>query len=155
MEFGICKLIIESDMSKSMKELGLSSIFEHGWGNGYVLLSHNHPLHGVNYDNFYPDVHGGLTYGNRFDSDNFLHWIGVRDFDGDITIENYDKFHGYWIFGFDTAHYEDNGYNCPKEYVMSETEKLLSKCLDDDIEGMKKYKSFYYRRDKIKRITNL
>ena len=38
-----------------------------GWGNGYVFIPKEHPLHGVDYNevyNMYPDleVHGGLTF---------------------------------------------------------------------------------------------
>ena len=50
------------------------------------------------------DVHGGLTYSGH----------------GPRSIE--DK-PGWW-FGFDTGHYGDTPENCPKEYVISECERL-------------------------------
>ena len=49
------------------------------------------------------DVHGGLTYAGGMP--------GLKD---DPS----------WWFGFDTGHHGDTPENCPKEYVISECERL-------------------------------
>ena len=39
-----------------------TNMFPHGWGNGYVALPKEHPLHGIDY-NFLPvTATGGITY---------------------------------------------------------------------------------------------
>lgn len=77
---------------------------EVGWGNGYVLLPTNHPFYGIDYDDINVRVHGGLTYGQKFDSSNFFNQIKGLKYFGDLTEENCKKFEGYWMIGFDTAH---------------------------------------------------
>jgi hypothetical protein len=57
------------------------------------------------------------------------------------------------MIGFDTAHHGDDLNICSKSYVANEVYELLEQCLDDNIEGMKKYKSVYLRKDKLKRIN--
>jgi hypothetical protein len=148
MKFGIATLIIES----SMKRLSLDSFFEFGWGNGYILLPQNHPFYGKDYDSVPISVHGGVTFGQVFDSDSFKEWIEKREFFGDINFDNYQKFNNYWILGFDTGHCGDNPIYCSKDYVENETNSMLEQCLNDDIEGMKKYKTIYLRKNKLKTI---
>lgn len=156
MKFGIYTFIVESPLKKGLKEVEefyFKYLLSIGWGNGYVLLPPNHPFYED--DDIDVNVHGGLTFSSLFNSEHFLELIKNRDFDGDITKENFEKFNNYWMIGFDTGHFEDNEYNCPKEYVMSETLSLVDQCLSDDIKGMKKYKSIYLRRDKLKEINKL
>ena len=150
MKFGIYTLIIESHLRVRLPGFGK---FDFGWGNGYVLIPHNHPFYGVNYDELALDAHGGLTYGEKFKETRFLEWVECREIDGDITRENFEKFQNYWMIGFDTAHSGDNLDDCSKVYVMNETNNLLEQCLDDNIKGMKKYKSVYLRKDKLKKIN--
>ena len=145
MKFGIYTLQIENHLRRLMRE----TYSDFGWGNGYVLLPHNHPLYDVHYDDISVNVHGGLTFSERFDSENFLEWIKDLDFHGDVTLENYQKFEGYWMIGFDTAHYGDDLISCSEHYVVNETEDLLEQCLSDGIDGMKKYKQLYLRNDKL------
>ena len=152
MKFGLYLLVIESFL-KPNQEILLH--FEYGWGNGYVLLPPNHPFHGKQYENLSINIHGGLTYGEFFKSDQFINWIGYREFYGDINMDNYQKFQNYWIIGFDTAHCDDNLLTCSKEFVINETNDLLEQCLGDDIEGIKKYKSVYLRKDKLKNIEKM
>ena len=57
------------------------------------------------------------------------------------------------MIGFDTNHSGDNLESCSKNYVMNEVNELLKQCLDDKIEGVKKYKSVYERKDKLKKIN--
>jgi hypothetical protein len=149
---GLHTLVIENHMKKSMyRSMG----FDFGWGMGYVLLPSNHPFYGVHYDNLAIDAHGGLTFSEIFESKNFLEWVEGREFFGDVTRENFERFDNYWIIGFDTNHYGDDLMSCSKEFVINETNSVLEQCLDDEIEGMKKYKNIYQRKDKLKIINNI
>ena len=149
MKFGVYTLVIENFLKKTIFDYK----FDYGWGNGYVLLPHNHPFYGIDYDDINVNVHGGLTYGKKFESEHFLEWVEGREIDGDVTIENYKKFNGYWIIGFDTNHFGDNENNCTKNYVMNETNHLMNKCLDKNIKGMNRYLSIYFRKDKLIKIN--
>ena len=85
-----------------------------GWGNGYVVLSKEHPLNGVYYDDIDVSVHGGLTfseYGKNINSDKYF---TKPDF-----IKDDD-----WIVGFDTCHWGDNKDNWTEEAVLAETIRL-------------------------------
>lgn len=148
MKFGIYKLAIENHMKKIP-----NFHMEFGWGMGYVLLPFNHPFYGKDYDDINIYIHGGLTFGQKFDIEVFLQWIKNREIIGDVTIENFERLKDYWIIGFDTNHYGDNLYSCSKEFVLSEINSMLEQCLDDNIEGMKKYKSFFFRLAKLKAIN--
>lgn len=74
---------------------------ETGWGNGYVFLPKGHRFYGIDYDeiNQHVEVHRGLTY-SREDDD------------------------GFWVVGFDTAHFGDNKDNWNRSRVLKETLKL-------------------------------
>ncbi len=157
MKFGIYTLVIENFMVKYRGTPDFA--FEYvpisgGWGNGYVLLPPNHPFYGKHYDDIDIRAHGGLTFGEYFDSDVFLQWIEKREIDGDVTIENYEKFNNYWIIGFDTNHLGDDSYTCTKDYVMIETKYMYKQCIDDSIEKMKEYKSVFLRKEKLKLLEN-
>jgi len=152
MKYGIYTLIIENILSKS--KLSMFDIgFDYGWGTGYVLLPPNHPFYGKDYDNINDvRIHGGLTFAQKFEAEYFLEWIGDREFDGDITLENYKNFDGYWMIGFDTNHYGDNSSNWTKKIVMNETNDLLEQCLDEGNKDIKKYKNIILRRDKLRKV---
>jgi hypothetical protein len=88
--------------------------FNAGWGNGYVIVPKEHPLHGVHYNALYHvEVHGGLTFSEEITADNIEHF--------DLTPEDI----GSWCFGFDTAHCGDSLDNWSKEDVQRETDDLL------------------------------
>jgi hypothetical protein len=76
-----------------------------GWGNGYCYLEDTHPLYGVHYDviNEQVSVHGGLTYS--------------------------EKEGGFWVVGFDTAHYQDTSENWTKARVITETKHLRNQLI--------------------------
>ena len=86
----------------------------HGWGNGYVVIPNGHPMYGKHYDEVPVDVHGGLTFSGC-----------ANDFP-ELTEEMKDG----WVFGFDTAHYNDNMERWPKEAVERETENLKSQFVE-------------------------
>lgn len=82
-------------------------ILNTGWGNGYVAVPPSHCLCGVDYltcDNIIK-VHGGITC-SQF---------------GDGKYAPKD----WWVFGFDTCHWNDNLDNWPKEAVIEETMNLF------------------------------
>ena len=120
-------LIVENHLKKLMKTVP-SLKYEFGWGNGYVLLPPSHPYFGLHYDNIDVDIHGGLTLSQSFDANTFLEWTEGLEIDGNITRKNYQNFDGYWMIGFDTAHYGDDMIRCSKEYVLEETKSLLDQC---------------------------
>jgi len=150
MKFGLYTLQIESTLTKIPI---YQRIFDFGWGNGYVLLPHNHPFYGKHYDDIGVVAHGGLTFSDYLMLNHFLEWIGDREFDGDVTLENYKKFDKWWMIGFDTAHAGDDSYVCSKEFVINETHEMIEQCLSDDIKGMNLYKAIYLRKDKLKLIN--
>jgi len=151
MKYGLYTLIIENHLKQIP---GFS--MEFGWGCGYVLIPEGHPFYGVHYNDIYEisdiRVHGGLTYSDMFEFDNYLEWIGIRELGGDVTLDNCEKFNKYWMIGFDTNHYNDNLSRCSKDYVLGEAESLLEQCLCDDIESIKKYKYKILRRNKLNRL---
>jgi hypothetical protein len=83
-----------------------------GWGNGYVIVPKEHPMHGKHYDeiNEFVEVNGGLTFSDRADS--IL--VGT-----DLDVDADD-----WVVGFDTAHSWDTLSRWPKEKVERETNRL-------------------------------
>ena len=94
-----------------------------GYANGYVAIPTDHPLYGKSYDAAYEagiTAHGGLTY-----SDSIVNVLsnfdlqGVDWLDGEVPEE-------YWVFGFDTMHWEDTLNNWPRERCIEETNKLKS-----------------------------
>jgi hypothetical protein len=106
----------------------MGSMFQRGWGNGYVILPKEHPFHGVEYDilNEYVNVHGGLTY------------------------SNVDK-NGNWKVGFDTAHLGDTLENWPEEAVIKHTEELRDQFIDlanhYTVEQVKEIVEDYYKEN--------
>jgi len=124
---------------------------EHGWGNGCVAVPEGHPLYGKKYSdtisvknkddikfngnyisflkyclnledkNLVPidlllDVHGGITFSGTV-NEKFLEKAEFISSDKNLDGR-------YWVFGFDTAHFQDNEVNWPKERVIEETLKL-------------------------------
>ena len=94
-----------------------------GYANGYVALPPTHPFHNVDYsetDN-YVHVHGGLTFGQCIDNirccESWNEWSECIGFDSFNEIPA-----GYWIVGFDTIHYGDEGLN--RDWCIEETLRL-------------------------------
>lgn len=102
----------------------LSLISNRGRYNGYVAVSPNSPLHGIDYDDqrmWNVGVHGGLTFSDRIE----------------FFKTKHDVPDGWWVFGFDTAHYGDTYDMWTEELTMSEAMKLKSelKKLELEIEA--------------------
>jgi hypothetical protein len=92
-------------------------MFDFGWGNGYVLIPENHPLHGKHYNDIDVDVHGGLTFSELVNAEMVESW----------GLDKQDE--GKWCVGFDTAHYADNLFKWSKEKVQEEAERLKEQLL--------------------------
>jgi len=80
-----------------------------GWGNGYVGVPPEHKYHGKHYGDFYVDVHGGLTYSGKA---------------GCLADSPKELPEDYWVFGFDTAHLDDDLNRWPEALVWEETHAL-------------------------------
>jgi len=114
------------------------SMFDRGWGNGYVNVTKHHPWYGKHYDDVDVNIHGGLTYANK------------------------DKEEDKWVFGFDTAHYSDNLQRWSEENVLNETRYLAYQVhtkqyihsidFDDIIQEMIREERKLKREEKLKRI---
>ena len=85
----------------------------HGYANGYVAVSKEHPLYGKHYDDVDEIlVHGGVTYSGKMVPRNDFELL-----DGDLPEE-------YWCFGFDTIHCDDNSKNCDRAFCINEVTSL-------------------------------
>lgn len=158
MKYGIYTFILEGYLNKYLKKpefAKFNNSLETGWGNGYVLIPNKHPFYNLYHDDIDISIHGGLTYSKLFNPEKYLKCFNEYDYDGDVTLDNINMFNDYWIIGFDTAHYGDNEINCTKEFVMRESKNLLNQCLNDKIDGIKKYKTNIDRRNKLNRIENI
>lgn len=89
--------------------------------NGYVAVTKDHPIHGLSYNDFDVDVHGGITFAD-FGNDE------PDKKSGEVLWPNPEL---YWI-GFDTAHLGDwvsysperEGKKWTIEMVAHETEQV-------------------------------
>jgi hypothetical protein len=101
---------------------GGTYVIERGWGNGYLVLSKGHPLWKVHYDiineSHHMGAHGSWTFSNSYS--NMKKIKDKMTLDGDFFEFNNDD----WIIGFDTAHYNDNLTNWPKERVFIHIREL-------------------------------
>ena len=107
----IISLVISFD---SWKTQGLSD-FDRGWGNGYVGVPEGHPWYKVPYNDIDVEIHWGLTFGS----------LGGEMKESSPMY----KYPDLYFVGFDTAHCDDNQYNCDKNYVEKETEHLKQQAI--------------------------
>lgn len=83
-----------------------------------------HPLHGKHYDeaNNVIDIHGGLAFGEPIEE---IKADGWRNDTECIDFDNFDEIpKDYWVFGFDTMHFDD-GPHLDREWCIKETKDLL------------------------------
>lgn len=121
----------------------LPSIIEHGTHNGYVAVPEGHPAYGRPYwkweldendqlietDSIQKaieaiDVHGGITWAKG------IQHLSRGKFEH-MTREEWEEMlnrdrRKYWVFGFDTCHFQDNKHTCNEQYVLSETISLFN-----------------------------
>lgn len=123
---------------------------ESGYANGYVAITKEHPLFGMSYSDEVEvdpntvqfngnyiglfcaagrenenmlsldlaiNVHGGLTYSRALTDKQreMCDWLG------EIPTGHNENL---WVFGFDTAHCDDNAETCDKDFCIAETLKL-------------------------------
>ena len=89
---------------------------QYGVGNGYVIVDKSHVFSGANYNIVNGietiSVHGGLTFSNK---------LSMFDLTEAVELQPYVD---YWVFGFDTAHCDDNSEIWTSERLQEETLKL-------------------------------
>ena len=107
----------------------------HGTHNGYVAVPPTNKYHGKHYADLGDiEVHGGLTFSKPVINEERsfglkrkinLKYVGKRNpiLDSDIEFisDNTEIGDDWWIFGFDTFHFNDDEISCDKEYVIQET----------------------------------
>lgn len=90
-----------------------------GWGNGYVLISSDHPASGLECDDEQvPYFECELTFAGQFSAE-MLELCGI---DKDIA-KDADK---YWVFGFDTGHVWNNPITHNEDWVRSKAVQLAA-----------------------------
>lgn len=123
---------------------------DHGWGNGYVAISKEHPLFKKHYSdkikvNNIEDIpfngnYLGLMCAMFKSSEENMVSLDVlinvhcgltysdamiESFISKVEFIDCEKPEGeFWVFGFDTCHCDDNQDNWTKENVIAETLKL-------------------------------
>ena len=122
-----------SFMDVKIDLLGYES--EHGTHNGYVAVPSENKYHGKSWEEMEDfNVHGGITFSEPVIYPDKMHGIGIRkEFIGkrnlileeaEFITENTEIGDDWWIFGFDTFHFNDDKISCDKEYVIQETLNL-------------------------------
>jgi len=94
-------------------------VMKKGWGNGYVAVPPTHPLY-----------LGDVTQKK-------ISLVQSLDINGGITYSDFGNGQyapkGWWVFGFDTAHFGDTIEKWPKEAVEAETKRLYCQLLDIEL----------------------
>ncbi len=101
------------------------AVIDCGYANGYVAVPPEHPYFGADYDDVPVSVHGGLTFGATVESIRKDNWENLEFLDGNTELPD-----GYWVFGFDTMHFNDSLTNWSRERCVEETLNL-KKQLED------------------------
>lgn len=113
---------VNKDFAESNKRHGFA--VNVGYANGYVAVPPEHPLYGKDYDtaNEYISIHGGLTLAAKVDE---IKHDGWRVNTEGINIAKFDDLpKDYWIFGFDTMHFNDGPHH-NREWCINETKNLM------------------------------
>lgn len=101
------------------------------WGNGYVIISSDHPCCGFNEDMVAIDgFHHEITFAGTYSAEGLIN-AGI-----DSSIANDSD--QYWVFGFDTLHSYNNSSH-DKVWVRDQAIKLesaLQKALDQEYKNV-------------------
>lgn len=127
-----------------------SDLITVGWGNGYVMIPPEHVWYMMdgNYINHYLECHGGITYfetmGNVEHLEKFCSTATSVLLTRGLDKNNFEKYVGYKVIGFDTAHAGDDESSWSEEAVHAETRRItiaamVAQCIfegmDDDTIG--------------------
>ena len=115
-----CYAFLYRGRNKEVNDLNLPYV-KAGYANGYVAIPPEHPLFGKSYDEAMEagiETHGGLTFNEKSDV-----LIKAWNDDNLILLDN-ELPAGYYVFGFDTMHYNDSLETCSREYVVNVVTKL-------------------------------
>uniref|UniRef100_A0AAU8BB32 Uncharacterized protein n=1 Tax=Dulem virus 42 TaxID=3145760 RepID=A0AAU8BB32_9CAUD len=115
--------VIKNDWAK---EAGMKPC---GAANGYVAVSPDHILHGYHYDEINDfDIHGGLTFAASAEDCCY----GIEQREDCLLLRDGDSIppKSYWVFGFDTFHYDDDEFDWNIDAVINETFELERQLLD-------------------------
>tara|TARA_R110002020_G_scaffold165581_1_gene353053 strand:- start:4687 stop:5445 length:759 start_codon:yes stop_codon:yes gene_type:complete len=121
---GVCQHFIVEHPEKWMKVHG-------SWGNGYVIISSDHPYCGFSEDMVAIDgFHQEITFAGTYSADGL--------FNAGIKPSIAGDFDQYWVFGFDTLHSYNNSSH-DKVWVRDQAIKLesaLQKALDQEYKNV-------------------
>lgn len=103
------------------------SMFGCGYANGYVAVPPSFRYHGKGYDDVEGvDIHGGLTFAESAQKVKERWGEDVECIGFESLAEIPDN---YWVFGFDTMHYDDGPHH-DREWCINETKSLMKQLMD-------------------------
>jgi hypothetical protein len=122
---GVCQHFIVEHPKKWMKDSRGS------WGNGYVIISSDHPCCGLSEEMVAIDgFHQEITFAGTYSAEGL--------FNAGIDSSIADDSDQYWVFGFDTLHSYNNSSH-DKVWVRDQAIKLesaLQKALDQEYKNV-------------------
>ena len=118
---GVCQHFIVEHPEKWMKDARGS------WGNGYVLISSDHPWSGRDAYHIEHSSLQELTFSGTFSQE------GLKD--AGFEKEIYEDADQYWVFGFDTLHSYNSSVN-DKNWVEEQAIELEEVIRKEFIEGV-------------------
>lgn len=111
---------LNSDVNTSMNNNSDMITARAGYANGYVAVPPEHPWFDKSCDEVEGEItiHGGLTFSAKSE-DCVKYWKSIEIISDSDTIPT-----GWWVFGFDTMHFDDNLNTWPRERCVKETLRL-------------------------------
>jgi hypothetical protein len=108
---------LKPQLNKELKaiqdKLQMSSLFDRGWGNGYVAVPRGHPWYRRDYNDLHVEASGGMTFSD------FGKHLGSCP----------EHLQNHWVVGFDTGHAWNTSENSDKKMVIAETIELYGRAL--------------------------
>ncbi len=121
--FAFLNRTVNKSLQEQYANSRVAAIYRCGYANGYVAVPPEHPLHGIDYNDVEEiDIHGDLTFSksvNEIKSDGWGNDTECIDFDNFADIPK-----DYWVFGFDTMHFDDGPHH-NREWCINETKNLM------------------------------